>query len=75
MLRTYLRQIHENVAHIALSLLIAKEHLLGLYTGAGFTCVGLSSVVHGKGVWRASRRRWRQRLCGDGGNMLPPPVS
>lgn len=50
MLRTYLRQIHENVTRVTLCLLIAKENLLGLYTGAGFSCVGLSSVVHGKGT-------------------------
>jgi len=52
MCRTFLKQVHENTPRIRLCLLIAKKHVLPLYQGVGFSVVGLSSVVHGKGVTR-----------------------
>ena len=36
-------------------LLIAKAHLKGFYEAAGFTCLGLSPVVHGADPWFAFR--------------------
>jgi len=36
-------------------LLIAKAHLRGFYEAAGFTCEGLSPVVHGADPWFAFR--------------------
>ena len=36
---------------VELCLLIAKQPIMPLYQGAGFTAVGLSGVVHGKDPW------------------------
>ena len=61
MVKTYLRQVHENVPQVELCLLIAKQPIMPLYQGAGFTAVGLSGVVHGKDPWYELKHEFAQR--------------
>ena len=46
---------------VELCLLIAKQPIMPLYQGAGFTAVGLSGVVHGKDPWYELKHEFAQR--------------
>ena len=50
MLRHYISEAatHNNIKTIKL---MAKEHLVDFYVGAGFTCYGLSPILHGADRW------------------------
>ena len=50
MLREYLSRV-DGLGFATRVLLICKEPLVGLYTGAGFENLGPSDVVHGADPW------------------------
>ena len=51
MLQAYVAYVQQTCPQIRSLQLICKQHLISLYTSAGFTLVGPSPIVHGQDQW------------------------